>query len=413
MRTDKDVLDEVFNKFLSGSRIFKDREALRPDYIPSYLPHREEQVKQLGSILAPVLRGFRGSNILIYGQTGTGKTAVIKYIIDRLLHKSKEIGTKLNSCYINCRLAGTEYRVLASLCSCLGVVIPFTGLATTEVLERFKVELDSKKTLMIAVLDEIDSLVKMHGDALLYDLVRVNENIKHSKTSLVGISNDLRFKELLDPRVLSSLSEEEIIFRPYSAPELMDILLERAKISFVNNVLSDGALNLAAALAAAEHGDARRALDLLRVAGEITERAGSHEIEECHVREARKTIEHDRISSFLRVLPLHSKIILCGIYLMRKADIDNAITGDIYNIYQELCGHLSVESLTQRRVSSLISELDINGILNSKVVSLGRFGRTKKTRLGIPISTIREIYSDDPWTVQLMNYTPKHLIREK
>ena len=272
LRTEKDILEDVFDKFLNGSKIFKDREALRPDYIPSYLPHREEQIQQVGGILAPVLRGFRGSNIFIYGQTGTGKTAVIKHILDRLSNKSNEIGTKLIVSYINCRLVGTDYRIFASLCTSLGIDIPFTGLATNEVLDRFKEDLESQKTLMIVVLDEIDALVKKHGDALLYDLTRINENIRSSKISIIGISNDLRFKELLDPRVLSSLSEEEVVFRPYSAPELTDILLSRAKISFIDDVLLSGTLNLTAALAAAEHGDARRAVDLLRVAGELAER---------------------------------------------------------------------------------------------------------------------------------------------
>lgn len=147
MRNNNDALEDVFNKFLEGSQIFKDREAMRPDYIPSHLPHREDQVNQLGSILAPVLRGFRGSNIFIYGQTGTGKTAVVKYILERLQSKSEEIKIKLITCYVNCRLAGTDYRILASLCSSLGIDVPFTGLATTEVLDRFKAELEALKNI--------------------------------------------------------------------------------------------------------------------------------------------------------------------------------------------------------------------------------------------------------------------------
>lgn len=412
VRAEKDVLEDVFNKFLGGKQIFKNREALRPDYIPSYLPHREEQIQQIGGIVAPILRGSRGSNIFIYGQTGTGKTAVVKYVLDRLLRKSEEIGTKLTRCYLNCRLTGTDYRILASLCSSLSVNIPFTGLATSEVFDRFKADLEVQKTLMIAVLDEVDVLVTKYGDALLYDLTRINEGLKNSKLSIIGISNDLRFKELLDPRVLSSLSEEEVVFRPYSAPELTDILLERSKISFVDGIILDGALELTAALAAAEHGDARRALDLLRVAGEIAEREGSTTIAESHVREAQKKIEHDRISAFLKTLPLHSKLIVCSVYLMRKANAESTVTGDVYEVYRELCGQVGVGELTQRRVSGLINELEINGILNSKIVSLGRYGRTKKIRLDVPMSGVKDVYSDDPWTVQLINYTPKCLTKK-
>jgi cell division control protein 6 len=407
MTSRHDVLDDVFNNFLDGPKIFQNREVLRPDYIPSYLPHREKHIRQIGSILAPVLRRFRGSNIFIYGQTGTGKTAVVKYVLDRLNRKSSETGIALKVCYINCRLVGTDYRILSNLCTSIGTQVPFTGLATSEVFTRFNTNLDGCNTFMIAVLDEIDALVKKHGDTLLYDLTRINEMLHQSKISLIGISNDLQFKELLDPRVLSSLSEEEVVFEPYSAPELTNILLERAKISFVNNVLTEGALKLTAALAAAEHGDARRALDLLRVSGELAERSGVSSIGETHVRKAQKKIEHDRVYTFLRTLPFHSKIILCSLYFLKKTNVKNAITGDVYEIYQNLCSELGLEALTQRRISSLISELDLNGILNSSVVSRGRYGRTKKIRLGIPLSIVRDVFSEDPWTKNLIHDLPK------
>jgi cell division control protein 6 len=409
MTSKPDVLDDVFQNFLNGPQIFQNREFLRPDYVPSYLPHREKHIKQIGSILAPVLKRFRGSNIFIYGQTGTGKTAVVKYVLNRLNQKSLETGISVKVSYINCRLVGTDYRILSTLCTSIGTHIPFTGLATSEVYNRFSDNLDLSNTFMIAVLDEIDALVKKHGDGLLYDLTRINENLQQSKISLIGISNDLQFKELLDPRVLSSLSEEEVVFEPYSAPELTNILLVRAKISFVKNVLSEGALKLTAALAAAEHVDARRALDLLRVSGEIAERNGAPLINEEHIRKAQKKIEHDRIHTFLQTIPLHSKILLCSLYLLKKTNIKHAITGDVYEVYQDLCNELGLDALTQRRISSLISELDINGILNSTVVSRGRYGRTKKIRLGIPLTVVETVFNEDPWMTNLINYFPKKL----
>ena len=407
-----DLLENIFNSFLKGPRIFKDREVLRPDYVPEHLPHRDEQLQQVGEILAPVLRGFRGSNLFIYGQTGTGKTAVVRHVLDRLIHKGHEIGASVEACYLNCRLIGTDYRILARLGESLGIKIPFTGLATNEVFDRFKTELDMKRILIIAVLDEVDALVKAQGDVLLYELTRINENLKHGRLSIVGISNDLRFKELLDPRVLSSLSEEEAIFKPYIAPELKDILLERAKISFVEGALSDGALNLCSALAAAEHGDARRALDLLRVAGELAEREGSPVVGEDHVRRARDEIEQDRGVMVLKTLPLHSKLVVCSTYLMKKAEAGGVITGDIYEVYKELCGHLSLEPLTQRRVSGLINELDIIGVLNARVVNLGRYGRTKKVRLGISNSDVKNVLSVVTWVNQVMDYSPKCLTKK-
>lgn len=409
----QDPLSDVFNHFLKGPKIFINREVLRPDYIPNNLPHRGHEIVHLGKILAPALDGVRCSNILIYGKTGTGKTAVTKYTLERLTKRGEEIGASICSSYVNCRIAGTSYRVLATLCHSLGLEIPFTGLATGEVFDRLKSTINSKHILLICVLDEIDALVKDCGDSLLYELTRINEGLKIGRLTIIGISNDLRFKDLLDPRVLSSLSEEEVIFNPYTAFELNDILRERVNIAFVEDRLSSGALSLCSALAAAEHGDARRALDLLRVAGEIVEREGISEISEEHVRQAQQKIERDRVVEVLTTLPLHSKIVILGVFLLKKVNHENSITGDLFEVYKEICLAIGVDPLTQRRVSGLINELDIVGLINARVVSFGRYGRTKKVRLAIPQDTLSKIFKGDPLFVSMVNYTPKCLIQRK
>jgi cell division control protein 6 len=234
----------------------------------------------------------------------------------------------------------------------------------------------------------------------------MNEVLKKSKVTLVGISNDLRLKELLDPRVLSSLNEEEMVFRPYDAGELRTILAERANVAFVENALSDAALGLCAALAAAEHGDARRALDLLRVAGEVAERKGAAVVTEDDVREAEKHIEHNRILEALNNLTLHSKLVTLSIYHLDKTTAHGAITGEIYEVYDELSGELGVTPLTQRRLSTLINELDAMGLLNAKVVSMGRYGRTKKIRLELARSLIRDVFAGDTRLGRLVDYEP-------
>lgn len=403
------ILDEVFKKFVYNNKIFKDREVLRHDYLPDKLPHREEQIRQLGETVAPVLKGSRGSNVFIYGKTGTGKTAVTKYVLSHLEAKAKEFNAPVRFCYVNCRMAGSEYRVFSNLCQNIGVYVPFTGLSVGEVFDRFRAGLDVLKVVFIVVLDEIDALVKVRGDRLLYELTRINENLCKSKVSLVGISNDLRLKEFLDPRVFSSLSEEEIVFRPYDASELGNILLERARLAFCDGALSEAALGLCAALAAAEHGDARRALDLLRVAGEVAERNDASVVTEEHVREAEKHIEHNRVVEALRNLTLHSKLVILSVYHLNRANVHSAITGDIYDVYAELCGELSVTPLTQRRLSTLVNELDSMGLLNAKVISMGRYGRTKKIRLEIARTLIRDVFASDNRLGRLVEYEAKSL----
>lgn len=406
---DVGILDEVFDRFVSNTKVFKDREVLRHDYLPDKLPHREGQIRRLGETVAPVLKGARSSNVFIYGKTGTGKTAVAKYVLSHLELKAKEFNAPVKFCYVNCRMAGSEYRVFASLCQSIGVSVPFTGLSVGEVFDRLRAGVDASKRIFIIVLDEADALVKSRGDGVLYELTRINEALSKSKVNLIGISNDLRLKEFLDPRVLSSLSEEEIVFGPYDATELKNILLERAKGAFCGEVLSDAALGLCAALAAAEHGDARRALDLLRVAGEVAERKGASIVVEEHVREAEKHIEHNRVTEALQNLTLHSKLVVLSVYDITKESLQGAITGEISDVYGELCGELGLTPLTQRRLSTLVNELDVMGVVNAKVISMGRYGRTKKIRLEITRTLIKDVFAADGRLTRLVEYQPKCL----
>ena len=79
------------------------------------------------------------------------------------------------------------------------------------------------------VLDEIDQAVKKINDDFLYNLMRLSSELSKTQISIIGISNDVKFLEMIDQRVKSSLSEEEMIFNPYNATQLKDILKKRAE----------------------------------------------------------------------------------------------------------------------------------------------------------------------------------------
>ena len=401
-----DNLDDMFENYLSGSKIFKNRDTMRPSYVPRNLPHRNEKALDLGRILAPSLRGEIPSNALLYGKPGTGKTAVTQYVLQKMDAKCVEAGIPLTSTYFNCQLVDTNYRVLTFLCQEIGVEVPITGLPTVEVYSRFTSALDAKNLQMIIILDEIDALVKKSGSEVLYSLTRINSDLERGKVSLVGISNDTRFKEFLDPRVLSSLSEEEIVFPAYNAIELGDILWERALISFNEDVIDEGVIGLCAALAAKEHGDARRALDLLRVAGEVAERSGSQKVIGDHVKEAQRVIERNMVEEVIKTLPLQSKLVLFSIYLLEKENLHNIYTGQLYNTYHEVSRKMRVESLTQRRISDLINELDMMGIINAEVISRGRGGRTRKINLSIPIRQLKSFIENDIRFSDYLDFIP-------
>ena len=384
----------IFENILRSPRIFKNREVLRHTYTPDDLPHRDEQIRMLATILAPALRGETPSNVLIYGKTGTGKTATVKFVGRQLEEMSKRLNVECKVHYINCELVDTQYRVLASIANALGRKVPMTGWPTDQVYEEVKKALDSKNQTVIIVLDEIDKLVKK-GDDVLYNLSRINAELERGKVSIIGISNDLKFKSYLDPRVISSLSEEEIIFPPYNAEQLKDILEQRAKLAFYDGVLDDDVIPYCAALAAQEHGDARKALDLLRVSGEIAEQENADKVTKDHVKKALKKIERDHIAEVVRTLPIQSKILLFGMIILEKSGHKKFTTGEVYTVYKNLCKRVGIDILTQRRVSDLISELDMLGIINSIVVSRGRYGRTREIKLDVPIEHLKKVILED------------------
>ena len=380
-------IQTIFQEFIEKkATIFKDRNALTSDFKPNTIPHRNNEINTLALILAPSLRGGKPSNIFVYGMTGTGKTLVTRYVGNELEKMSNQGATPVKVIYINCKMkkvTDTEYRLVAELSRIMGQEVPVTGLPTEYVYQTFFNVLDSTNWVVVVILDEIDALVNRMGDDFLYNFTRINQELKKAKVSIVGITNDLHFIDVLDPRVKSSLSEEEILFPPYNALELQDILKQRTELGLEPGVISEEVIPKCAALAAQEHGDARRALDLLRVAGEIAERENSLKITEKHVDTALEKIDYDRIIESVKSLPKQTKALLWSIINLEDGGQKNMQTGDIYSIYENICKESALHPLTQRRVSDLISELDMMGIINARIISLGRYGRTREINLNV------------------------------
>src|SRR3989344_4402834 len=400
-------LDSIFDSFDENS-IFKNKNILQAGYTPETIPHRDDQINQIASILAPVLRGERPSNLFLYGMTGTGKTLSVQYVKNELLKRAKkESDFKLKIIYLNCKIgkvAETEYRILAKIISQLEGRVPDTGLPTNTVYRKFVDLIDSESQLIILILDEIDELVKKISDDFLYNLTRLNSELSKTKICVVGISNDTGFLNEMNPRVKSSLSEEEIVFPPYNAIQLKEILETRCKEAFKEGVIDQGVIAKCAAFAAKVDGDARRALDLIRVSGELAERDGSDRVKESHIDEANQKIEKDKILDVVNAGPRQFKIVLHSIIELsercakqRRLDgnkNESFFTGDVYNYYNEFCEKRNIDFLTQRRVGDIIQELDMLGIINVRVVSKGRHGRMREIKLIVPkliIEKVREI----------------------
>lgn len=384
------TLKDIFGGYRDRkNNIFKSKETLTDRFLPLKILHREEQINQLGRIVAPVIKREKISNTFVFGTVGTGKTLSVKYVTSELEKEAEN--TKV--LYVNCkmkRVSDTEYRLLAEFCRGLGKVVPATGLPTDQVYNRFFGAVEETKKHVILILDEVDNIIKKIGDDVLYSLLRVNEELKDATLSIIGISNDVSFTENMDPRVKSSLSEEEIIFSPYNASQLHDILLDRAAQAFNVGVLEKGVVAKAAALAAQEHGDARKALDLLRVAGEVAERKNDSKVKLLHIDEAEQKLDIDRITNIVKSQPKQSLAVLAGIFRLREQGKDIQ-TGDVFSYYEKISNQRGLKTLTQRRVQDLINELGMLGIINTRVVSRGRYGRTREIQILLDESILSKI----------------------
>jgi len=394
--TTLDPVEKMLDAAEKGITLIKNREILHFTYIPDMIFHRDSEQTLVTQSLMPILKQSRPSNLLVYGKPGTGKTLVVKKILSKIQARVEKSKFPIKLVYVNSKEETTLYQLLVSFGRQLGLdekELPSTGLAISEVFKRLLKKIDGSHLNAVFVIDEIDylaDLVKKTGKDILYQLTRANERLKEGSLTFVGISNDLTFKERLDPRVLSTLGEEEVVFATYSVEQIKKILEGRIEQAFVKGAVEDSALNLCSALAGKEHGDARRAIDLLRVAGEIAEREQKTSINENHIRLARKKIEENKEVTALQSFPLHEKILIIAV--MKTSELT---TGTIYTAYKGLCKAIRQQELTQRRVTQMLSEIALSGIINGRIIYQGIHGNTKKYTLTIPREMVKETFKDD------------------
>ena len=373
-----------------------DLSVLSSSYVPENFPHREQQIDSMVKSLSSIMRHGRASNLLLYGKSGTGKTSISRYVTQLLQEAGKG---SIKVVYINCQITDSTYSILVYLVNSLSERdeerIPPMGWTLDRVYSELITRIGQMKKYIVVVLDEIDKLIEKNGGDSLYVILKASDDGKEANLSIIGITNYTSFADNLDARVRSRLNQESIIFQPYNATQLRDILKDRMGGIVSHTVVEDSALNLCAAIGAREHGDARKAIDLLRISMEIAIREGKSRVGEAEVYKARDKFETDVIKESIMALPLHSKIILLSVVLSQKFANRPAYTGEVYENYKRICEEISVQNLGFRRISEILSDLDDIGLIVSVTKSMGRGGRTRFIRVPDHIDSIEQHILED------------------
>ena len=376
-----------------------DRNLLSPHYTPSELPYREPQIKLISQVLGQTLHNKKADNLFIYGKTGTGKTSATKNVMKQLLEFSSAKNLSVEGVYVNCRNHNSKYRAMIKIVKDLYPEGNFMGFSAAFIYEKLVSYARSGKQLII-VLDEIDKVKDL--DDLVYALTRSNDEVDKGGISVIGISNNLMFKDRLDPRTKSSLCEQEMVFPPYNAQELKEILKRRAKNAFKEGVVEDSALSIAAAFAAQESGDARTAVMLLLRAGEVADRKGTEKITDDDVKKAKSKVEEEIILNMVSTLPEQQQLVLYAISVLsidRKGfkkitgQFEQGVlfSGEIYDEYARLTKRVGKEVVSARWYREYISELEMYGLILSTNSGKGFKGQTRLIKLGFDAKKIRQL----------------------
>ncbi len=385
---------DIFDKEMARESIFLDRNVLSPHYLPDHLPYREKEIERIMKILAPALKGKKPNNIFIYGKTGTGKTATVRHVIDRLLQAKERYGSNVDSVYINCRTHNRKYQILLKIAETLYTGENFMGFASTHLYDKILEYIQSTGTIYVVVLDEVDQVKDV--DDLLYMLTRANDHLHSGHIAIIGISNNVTFMDKLDPRSKSTLMQEEMVFAPYNAVQLKAILAERVKKAFKPGMCTDSALELAAAYAAQESGDARYALKLLLRAGDIADEKGEP-VTDTHVRQARSAVEEDIVLDLISTLPEHPAIVLYAIADLIKeggkysklvgtshSDEKFLFSGEVYEKYESICKEWGRKPRSARWYREYLKELEMMGLITLTLSGKGIRGNTQLIKLAFP-----------------------------
>lgn len=362
---------------------------------------RDAEIQELSSHFAGVLRGDHPCHLAIWGKTGTGKTLTLSYFLNLLAELARARSVPVRHEHLDLSTPRPCFRALNDLACLFNASKRYKkGISLEELMLRIEAELSAYRGYLILFIDEIDN-VRRDRDAFMTFLVRRLPQRIAAKLVLVFVSNRLNWPDHLDPRVKSFLKLNELIFKPYDAMDLQLILRIRVEKALKPHSVESGVIEKIAALASQDHGDARQAVALLAKSAYLAEKAGSN-ITLALVDGAATELDRDRYLTLLRSAPAQLQAAMASVIeASRRAKGAPVGTGETYDAYQKFCERSGLRKMTGRAFGDLLGELDMYSLIRSRILSRGRYGRTREITLDVSDDVTDKLYA----TVR-MNFDP-------
>ncbi|KSW11936.1 cell division control protein Cdc6 [Pyrodictium occultum] len=393
MPTARDIIESV----LEHPSVFKSKEKLYPEYVPAYLPHREDQLKSLATYFRPLLLepGAISQRVLLVGSIGTGKSATARRFGSDFKHLARQRGIKLEYVHVNCHRDRTLYFVVQEIARQLHIPIPPRGLSAQEMFQIILKHLENRDTYVIITLDEFDYFIEVAGNDAVYFLIRTYDEHPEltKRISYIFITRGLTSLSRLDSATESYLVRNVIHFKPYTSSELFDILKYRSVEAFYEGTVSDDVLSYIAEIVGVDtggSGNARLALEILMLAGTEADDEGSPMLTIEHVRKAFAKTNPNlsiMINDVIRHLPLHELLILlAAIRVLRRSSEAYARIGEVEEEYQRVCEEIGEKPRRHTQVYEYIMDLKKRGVVDARVSGKGYRG--KSTLIGISVGPL-------------------------
>jgi cell division control protein 6 len=365
--------------------VFRDKSLLDPDTVidEDRIVGRDQQLDDVIIYLRPTLQGNRPPNMLLYGPSGTGKSLIINAVCEQVAELAEAQSDQFGVIQINCQTIKSHdcsvYRLVENAAAEVGIEagVPESGISTDRKLSRFYKILSNHFDSVIIILDEVDLLVGRQRDPndepayskLLYQLSRASQLGRiDGHVSVAALTNDPRFMEDLDGRAESSFNPQDVVFSDYDADQLQ-VILQRRQDAYQDDVLANDIIPLSSAFAAQDHGDARKAIDLFRKAGEIADRQDEKTVHETHIRAAQKEAERDRTLTQMQGLSTQKKLSLYATAIVPVYSQQNlyAVPSTVaYTVYQYITDILDVTGKSRDSYLRYMTEAETYNFVTSE-----------------------------------------------